>query len=92
MAIVKSENKIKFIKAKLAAYNDINVTYPHCIFFATDDKSIMVDNVKYGEINVLNKIYTNKLAKKKVIITVDIDFDKFVSLEKLDKKEIYVKK
>lgn len=55
-------------------------------------KIIIVDNVKYGEINVLNKIYTNKLAKKKVIITVDIDFDKFVSLEKLDKKEIVISK
>lgn len=55
-------------------------------------KIIIVDNVKYGEINVLNRIYTNKLAKKKVIITVDIDFDKFVSLEKLDKKEIVISK
>lgn len=55
-------------------------------------KTIIVDNVKYGEINVLNKIYTNKLAKKKVIITIDIDFDKFVSLEKLDKKEIVISK
>lgn len=45
-------------------------------------KIITIDNTKYGEINVLGKNYTNKLAKKKCIVCIDIDFDKFVALEK----------
>ena len=47
-------------------------------------KIITIDNTKYGEVNVLNKIVTNKLAKKKVIVCVDIDFDKYVTLRKED--------
>ncbi len=75
MAIVKSENKIKFIKAKLAAYNDINVTYPHCIFFATDDKSIMVDNVKYG----LGTAEQTELLKK-IVADIILTDNKTISL------------
>lgn len=45
-------------------------------------KSILVDNIKYGEINVLSKVLTNKLSKKKVIVCIDIDFDKYCSLNK----------
>lgn len=45
-------------------------------------KNIMLDNSKYGEINVLNKSLTNKLSKKKCVVTIDIDFDTFVKLEK----------
>lgn len=45
-------------------------------------KNIMLDNNKYGEINVLNKSLTNKLSKKKCVVTIDIDFDTFVKLEK----------
>ena len=48
MTITKSTNKIQFIKANKAAYQDIKRTYPHCIFFAIDDKCIIVDNVEYG--------------------------------------------
>ena len=48
MAITKSTNKIQFIKANKAAYQDIKTTYPHCIFFAIDDKCIIVDDVEYG--------------------------------------------
>ena len=48
MAITKSTNKIQFIKANKAAYQDIKRTYPHCIFFAIDDKCIIVDDVEYG--------------------------------------------
>lgn len=40
---------------------------------------------KLGELNVLNKSCTNKITKKKSIITIEIDFDKFVELEKQDK-------
>lgn len=45
-------------------------------------KNIMLDNEKLGEINVLNKSLTNKLSKKKCVVTIDIDFDMFVTLEK----------
>ena len=48
MAITKSTNKIQFIKANKAAYPGIKNQYPHCIFFAIDDKCIIVDGVEYG--------------------------------------------
>ena len=48
MAITKSTNKIQFIKANKAAYQEIKGQYPHCIFFAIDDKCIIVDDVEYG--------------------------------------------
>lgn len=48
MAITKSTKKIQFIKANKAAYQEIKATYPHCIFFAIDDKCIIVDDVEYG--------------------------------------------
>ena len=48
MAITKSTNKIQFIKAHKAAYQDIKTQFPHCIFFAVDDKCIIVDDVEYG--------------------------------------------
>ena len=45
-------------------------------------KIINVDDTKIGTINVLDKIYTNKLSKKKAIVCIDIDFDKYAKLEK----------
>lgn len=45
-------------------------------------KIINVDNTKLGTINVLDKIYTNKLSKKKSVVCIDIDFDKYTKLEK----------
>ena len=45
-------------------------------------KNILIEDAKYGEVNVLNKVYTNKLGKKKVIVTIDIDFDKYVDITK----------
>ena len=45
-------------------------------------KNIYLDTNNLGEINVLNKKYMNKLAKKKCLVMIDIDFDKFVSLNK----------
>ncbi len=45
-------------------------------------KIIKIDEKKMGELNVLNKAYANKLGKKKCIITVDIDFDRYVNLSK----------
>ena len=43
---------------------------------------INVDENKIGQINVLTKSCTNKLSKKKAIVTIDIDFDKYVTLPK----------
>ena len=43
-------------------------------------KIINVEGSKIGILNVLNKACTNKLSKKKAIITIDIDFDKYVKL------------
>lgn len=48
MAITKTTNKIQFIKANKAAYQEIKAQHPHCIFFAIDDKCIIVDDVEYG--------------------------------------------
>ena len=48
MAITKSTNKIQFLKANKAVYPQIKNQYPHCIFFAIDDKCIIVDDVEYG--------------------------------------------
>lgn len=45
-------------------------------------KIINVDDTKIGTINVLDKIYTNKLSKKKAVVCIDIDFDKYAKLEK----------
>ncbi|MCM1053367.1 MAG: phenylalanine--tRNA ligase subunit beta [Ruminococcus sp.] len=45
-------------------------------------KIINVNNTRMGELNVLVKSATNKLAKKKCIVTIDIDFDLFASLDK----------
>ena len=45
-------------------------------------KIINIENNKIGTLNVLNKSCTNKLSKKKAIVTIDIDFDKYVKLNK----------
>lgn len=47
-------------------------------------KDILVDDTLYGKLNVLNKKYTSKIAKKKVIICLEIDIDKYLTLEKKD--------
>ncbi len=53
-------------------------------------KIINVDNNRIGVLNVLKKTCTNKLSKKKCVVTVDIDFDKYVALkeEEMVAKEI----
>jgi len=48
-------------------------------------KNIFVNQEKIGEINVLNKSITNRLSKKKCVVTIDINFDLFVELEKIKK-------
>lgn len=55
-------------------------------------KCINIDNTKLGEINVLKKSLTNKLAKKKAIVCIDIDFDKYVTLKSTTKLATEVSK
>ena len=55
-------------------------------------KVINIDNTKLGEINVLNKRITNKLAKKKAIVCIDIDFDKYVEINPEKKTALNVSK
>lgn len=40
--------------------------------------SIILNQNKIGELNVLNKNITNKISKKKSIVTIDLDFDKYI--------------
>lgn len=46
----------------------------------TLSKNINLENEITGTINVLKKSITNKIAKKKSIICIDIDFDKWVNV------------
>ena len=45
-------------------------------------KVITINGDIIGQINVLKQKYSNKIAKKKVIICIDVDFDKYVELNK----------
>lgn len=45
-------------------------------------KSINLDGSLAGELNIVKKEYTSKMSKKKSIVTVEIDFDLYVSLTK----------
>ncbi len=53
-------------------------------------KQILIDDNKYGEINVLQKGIVSKISRKKSIICIDIDFDKYILLneEKILEKKI----
>ena len=68
----------KILKNKEVTFtNNVN---EKSYYDASLGKVINVDNTKLGEINVLNKGTTNKLAKKKAIVCIDIDFDKYVTI------------
>lgn len=77
MAITKTTNKIQFIKANKAAYQEIKAQHPHCIFFAIDDKCIIVDDVEYGlgiadQTEILKKVAADiTLSNNKTITLVD---------------------
>ncbi|MEG1149886.1 MAG: phenylalanine--tRNA ligase subunit beta [Bacilli bacterium] len=45
-------------------------------------KDILVDNIKIGTLNVVTNKVTNNIAKKKSIITIDIEITKFIDLPK----------
>ena len=45
-------------------------------------KNIIIDNQIIGTINVFNRKITNVINKKKCFVTINIDFDKYVEIEK----------
>ena len=47
-------------------------------------KSIIVENTVIGSIAVFNRKITNVINKKKCFVVINVDFDKYVSLEKED--------
>lgn len=79
MAAIRSDKVIKFVKGLKTNYGDINNQYPHCIFFATDDKVIMVDGVEYGlgsakQTELLKKLVTDiKISGNNTITLVDAE-------------------
>ena len=83
MAITKSTNKIQFIKANKAAYQEIKSTHPHCIFFAIDDKCIIVDDVEYG-------LGSKDLADilKKLVTDITISGNNTIQLVNADKETV----
>lgn len=83
MAITKSTNKIQFIKANAAAYPEIKTQYPHCIFFAIDDKCIIVDDVKYG---LGSKDLADTL--KKLVTDITISGNNTIQLVNADKEAV----
>ena len=83
MAITKSTNKIQFIKANKSAYPDIKTQYPHCIFFAIDDKCIIVDNVEYG----LGSAGLTETLKK-LVTDITISGNNTIQLVNADKETV----
>ena len=83
MAITKSTHKIQFIKANKAAYPGIKNQYPHCIFFAIDDKCIIVDDVEYG----LGSVKQTELLKK-LAANITISDNSTIQLINADKEKI----
>ena len=83
MAITKSTNKIQFIKASKAAYQEIKSQYPHCIFFAIDDKCIIVDDVEYG---LGSKDLADTL--KKLVTDITISGNNTISLVDAENKTL----
>ena len=83
MAITKSTNKIQFIKANKAAYPGIKNQYPHCIFFAIDDKCIIVDDVEYG----LGFADQTELLKK-LVANITINGNNTIQLINADNEKI----
>ncbi len=80
----------KILKNKEVTFtNNVN---EKSYYDASLGKVINIDNTKFGEINVLNKSITNKLAKKKAIVCIDIDFDKYVQIVPEQKVAVEVSK
>lgn len=45
-------------------------------------KDIIVDKINVGKLNVINNKMSNNIAKKKSIVTIEIDFDKYETIPK----------
>lgn len=45
-------------------------------------KKVIIDDDVIGELNVLSKRVANKIGKKKAIVCTELDFDKYVDIEK----------
>ena len=45
-------------------------------------KKVIIDDDVIGEVNVLSKRVANKIGKKKAIVCTELDFDKYVDIEK----------
>ena len=45
-------------------------------------KKVIIDDDVIGELNVLTKRVANKIGKKKAIVCTELDFDKYVDIEK----------
>ena len=84
----------KLLKNKEITFNNNNQVKEY--YDPNLSKAIYINDIKYGELNVLKKNYTNRLAKKKNVVIIDIDFDlyeklsKNVNYEKLISKYPYV--
>lgn len=83
MAVTRSDKVIKFVKGLKANYQDINNQYQHCIFFATDDKVIMVDGVEYG----LGSEKQTELLKK-LVTDITISSDNTIQLVDAEAKTV----
>lgn len=45
-------------------------------------KKVIIDDEVIGELNVLSKRVANKIGKKKAIVCTELDFDKYIDIEK----------
>ena len=66
---------LKNTKIDLVCNNEVSEYYDNTL-----SKNITINNIKHGEINVLQKSITTKLSKKKAVVCIDIDFDKYIEL------------
>ena len=83
MAAIRSDKVIKFVKGLKVNYEDINNQYPHCIFFATDDKVIKVDGVEYG----LGSAGLTEVLKK-LVTDITISGNNTIQLVNADKEKV----
>ena len=68
---------LKHVDVTLVNSKNVDALYDKNI-----SKDILVNDSNYGKILVLNKKYASKIAKKKVIIAIEVDIDKYLELPK----------
>ena len=83
-----AKNIIKYIFKSLKNMNVelINNVSEKSYYDDNLGKVIKYNDLVLGQLNVLKSVYTNKIVKKKAIIVIDIDFDKYVELNRVDLK------